>query len=375
MACTSVPGVLAPSLASSRRVARRVSSARAAHVTSTVRAPSALFGARHASPLARPRAAQRALRVSAASEEDLEKTLGSSIDETFGVKAEAAVERVSEVVDWAAIGKYFAATAAQVAVMIYLTNWLSVGVVRSELSVALQKTIVGVWFLFNALRSRTFSPLNASRPRTADEKTAIAERRRPAWMPPPLAFPIIWSSIALLRALSSVAVFTTTGTLNHPAIFAMLAHLAIGDTWNSINNVEKRLGTACVGVGFVLLSVYNVVFQYLRVDRTAGLLIAPSAVWITVATALVWTIWTLNPRADEERRASRRRETRFRNVRRRSESMVSMVSMPFKMPFKTLLTDPHVTRALASSSARAVRASRPRAGSGSRWSTRAQWRR
>jgi tryptophan-rich sensory protein len=54
-------------------------------------------------------------------------------------------------------------------------------------------------------------------------------------------------------------------------------------------------------VGFVLLSVYNVVFQYLRVDRTAGLLIAPSAVWITVATALVWTIWTLNPRADGTR--------------------------------------------------------------------------
>ena len=301
MACVSVPGVLAPSLASSRRVARRVSGARAARVTSTVRAPSAPLGARRASPLARPRAARRAPRVSAASEEDLEKTLGSSIDETFGVKAEAAVERVSEVVDWAAIGKYFAATAAQVAVMIYLTNWLSVGVVRSELSVALQKTIVGVWFLFNALRSRTFSPLNASRPRTADEKTAIAERRRPAWMPPPLAFPIIWSSIALLRALSSVAVFTTTGTLNHPAIFAMLAHLAIGDTWNSINNVERRLGTACVGVGFVLLSVYNVVFQYLRVDRTAGLLITPSAVWITVATALVWTIWTLNPRADGTR--------------------------------------------------------------------------
>ena len=79
------------------RRAPRLQRARAAHVTSTVRAPSALFGARHASPLARPRAAQRALRVSAASEEDLEKTLGSS-NETFGVKAEAAVERVSEVV-------------------------------------------------------------------------------------------------------------------------------------------------------------------------------------------------------------------------------------------------------------------------------------
>jgi len=185
--------------------------------------------------------------------------------------------------------------------MIYLTNWLSVGIVRSDFTPAIQKTIVGFWFLFNALRSRVFSPLNASRPKTSDEKTAIAERKRPSWMPPPLAFPVIWSSIALLRAFSSVAVFTVTGTLNHPAIFAMLAHLSIGDTWNSINNVERRLGVACVGVSVVLLSVYNVVFQYLRVDRTAGFLIAPSAVWISVATVLVWTIWNINPREDGTR--------------------------------------------------------------------------
>ena len=307
MACVSVPGVLAPSLASSRRVARRVSGARAARVTSTVRAPSAPLGARRASPLARPRAARRAPRVSAASEEDLEKTLGASMDETFGDKARSAFSQsasssgTEETVDWRSIGKYFAATATQAAVMIYLTNWLSVGIVRSELTPAIQKTIVGFWFLFNALRSRVFSPLNASRPKTSDEKTAIAERKRPSWMPPPLAFPVIWSTIALLRAFSTVAVFTVTGTLNHPAIFAMLAHLAIGDTWNSINNVEKRLGVACVGVSVVLLSVYNVVFQYLRVDRTAGFLIAPSAVWISVATVLVWTIWNINPREDGTR--------------------------------------------------------------------------
>jgi benzodiazapine receptor len=60
------------------------------------------------------------------------------------------------------------------------------------------------------------------------------------------------------------------GTLNDPAIFAMILHLAVGDTWNSINNVERRLGTAVLGVCAVLLSVYNVVFQYYRVLPTAG---------------------------------------------------------------------------------------------------------
>ena len=118
-------------------------------------------------------------------------------------------------------------------------------------------------------------------------------------MPPGIAFPIIWTSIAVLRAASSVVVFNALGgTLNHPAIFAMFLHLSVGDTWNNINNVEKRLGTAVLGVGCVLLSVYNLVFQYFSVSAKAGYLIAPSAVWITIATVLVYTIWRINPWED-----------------------------------------------------------------------------
>jgi benzodiazapine receptor len=48
----------------------------------------------------------------------------------------------------------------------------------------------------------------------------------------------------------------------------------------------------------VLLSVYNLVFQYFKVSQTAGALIAPSAVWISIATVLVWTIWKINPGTD-----------------------------------------------------------------------------
>jgi benzodiazapine receptor len=226
----------------------------------------------------------------------MEKMLSDPADDL--VLQQGVGTEIESEIDFQAIGKYVLATSTQIGVMIYMTNWLSAGIVHSGFAPVYKKAIVFVWFLFNALRSRTFSPLNAARPKTADEKNAIAERKRPSWMPPPLAFPIIWSSIALLRAFSSVAVFTTVGTLNHPAIFAMLAHLAIGDTWNNINNVEKRLGTAVVGVGCVLLSVYNLVFQYFKVSQTAGALIAPSAVWISIATVLVWTIWKINPGAD-----------------------------------------------------------------------------
>ena len=205
------------------------------------------------------------------------------------------------VIDTGAVWRYFLCTAVQFSVLVWFSMWLNVGLARSSLDMTYQKALVGVWFGFNALKSRVFSPLNATRPKMEGEKTAIKERRRPAWMPPPLAFPVIWTTIAVLRAVSSVVVFGTTGTLNNPAHFAMLLHLSVGDTWNSINNAEKRLGTAVVGVCAVLASVYNVVYQYWSVSVKAGVLIAPSAVWISVATLLVYTIWKINPRADGTR--------------------------------------------------------------------------
>lgn len=59
----------------------------------------------------------------------------------------------------------------------------------------------------NACLRRIFSPLDASRPTIKGERRAMDDKRRPAWMPPPPVFPIVWSSIGLLRCISSVLVW------------------------------------------------------------------------------------------------------------------------------------------------------------------------
>ena len=105
-----------------------------------------------------------------------------------------------------------------------------------------------------------------------------------------------------------------------------MAHLCIGDTWNAITNVERRLGTSALYVLCVLASVYYAVSSYFAAVRArwigavhlpsdsarlmappppplsvccaqlplAGLLLAPSACWLTIATVLTWTIWSIN---------------------------------------------------------------------------------
>lgn len=164
----------------------------------------------------------------------------------------------------------------------------------TNLPIIFPNTAIGLMFAFLSLRSRVFSPLDTSRPKASTEDITLHERLRPWWQPPPLAFPIIWIIIAILRAVSSTIIYQTTNTLLCTPIFALILHLSFSDTWNIINNVEKRLGTSLLSMLFVLASVINVVYQYYQTIPLAGKIIAPSAIWISIATFLVFSIWRLN---------------------------------------------------------------------------------
>ena len=155
-------------------------------------------------------------------------------------------------------------------------------------------SLVGAFTFFMALRSRVFSPLDNSRPSPTASDPVFKERRRPWWTPPPLAFPLIWTTIAFLRSISTAMVFRSTGTLLCLPIFAFFGHLSIGDTWNTINNVEKRLGTATLGVFFVWASAVYTTLLYYETLPLAGKVLAPSCAWLTVAMFLVYSIWRLN---------------------------------------------------------------------------------
>ena len=206
--------------------------------------------------------------------------------------------------DFGALVKYALATALQWGAIVAALNVLQV--VNTTLAAS---TVVPVWapkvvvfsfFAFMSLRSRVFSVLNNSRPTIHNDGKRINvmdERKRPSWMPPPLTFPIVWTTIALLRTVSSVMVWETLGrNLVVAPLAILMLHLSIGDTWNTINNIERRLGTAVIGVGFVWMSVVGVVYAYWKTAPLAGFVLAPSAVWITVASFLVYSIWDLNGR-------------------------------------------------------------------------------
>ncbi len=180
-----------------------------------------------------------------------------------------------------------------------VTQWTVIaGLLRAIDSVGtLPGILVPPLFGFLALRSRVFSILAARRPdRAAQEgKATPKDVKRPWWTPPGIAFPFIWITIAVLRSWSSLLVWRASGrVLCSWPLLALVAHLCVGDTWNCVANVEKRLGTSALGVVAVLASAYYAVAQYAACVPKAGYVLAPMAVWITIATVLTWTIWAIN---------------------------------------------------------------------------------
>ncbi|CAM9661275.1 unnamed protein product [Ascophyllum nodosum] len=190
--------------------------------------------------------------------------------------------------------RYIAGTAVEFAIIMGVLYLLQTALL-SRLEFKWARATVLFTFGFLAMKSRTFGVLNARRPKVGAEKEAKKERKRPDWMPPVKVFPVIWITIGILRAVSSTMVWEVSGNkLVTEPIAAMVLHLSVGDTWNHINNVEKRLGVAVPVVFLVWASIANVVFRYYRVLPKAGLVILPSLIWISIANLLVQSIWRLN---------------------------------------------------------------------------------
>lgn len=101
-------------------------------------------------------------------------------------------------------------------------------------------------YAFLSLKSRTFSLCDNRRPGKREKgQLGWYDRTMPKWTPPGVFFPIMWCLIITpLRALSSVAVHSAVpGPAAVETTKWLVLHLAVGDVWNTINNVEGRLGT------------------------------------------------------------------------------------------------------------------------------------
>ena len=223
----------------------------------------------------------------------------ASVEDDTGGTSAASPSKL----DWGALAIYGSAIAVQMSLGFGILTVLDQLVKQFSLKIPLAANTV--FFYFMALKSRVLNPLANNRPRVKTLETtkqanatiiAIPNRTMPRWTPPGVVFPIVWLLvIGPIRAVTSALIYTQTLQYACGPILALLLHLSIGDVWNTINNVERRYGTAVTGVALVWWSKAHAAYQFTRVHTVAGRVLALTLIWLTIAAALVTATWRLNP--------------------------------------------------------------------------------
>lgn len=117
--------------------------------------------------------------------------------------------------------------------------------------------------------------------------------QKPSWTPPNWLFPVAWTTLYLLMSLSAMRVAQLPDAGQALAFWAM--QIAFNTLWTPVFFGLRRMRAAFVVMAFLWLSVAATTFAFWQMDWLAGLMFTPYLLWVSVAGALNFSVWRLNP--------------------------------------------------------------------------------
>lgn len=209
---------------------------------------------------------------------------------------------VYDKVDKAALFKYSVGLATQVSLLFGF--FTAVDRILAHFPSVKVPFVANVIFLYAfSLRSSLFSILpntnsdSEGSKLTEEGNQEYNKRNIPSWTPPGIAFVLGWPLLTFgLRAVTGAMVVQASGgQYASPAIMSLMLHLSLGNLWNTVSNVERRLGVSVVLIYSLWLSKAFAALQFYMVKPLAGKLLALTLTWITAAVALATRTWQINP--------------------------------------------------------------------------------
>ena len=130
--------------------------------------------------------------------------------------------------------------------------------------------------------------------------------RKPDWQPPAIAFPVVWTALyADLAVSSAVALDSSDGaddagsTTRQQELTAyrsaLVANLVLNASWSWLFWRARRPWLAAAECAVLTASSVDLVRRTYKLDRRAGVALAPYAAWCGFATALSTAVARLNP--------------------------------------------------------------------------------
>lgn len=120
--------------------------------------------------------------------------------------------------------------------------------------------------------------------------------KTPSWKPPDWAFGPVWTVILVLAAISAALAWEAAPD---PAaqtwvFLVLLVNSILNIAWSGFFFKLRRPDWALVEVGFLWLSIVALIAVLGHYSSTAGLLMVPYLVWVSIASFLTYRIVQMN---------------------------------------------------------------------------------
>ncbi len=117
--------------------------------------------------------------------------------------------------------------------------------------------------------------------------------RKPGWTPPPWVFPVVWTPLYLMIAISGWLAWRAGGLATFPFVF-YAAQLVFNTAWSGFFFGMRRADLAFIDLVLMWICILATLVGFAPVSQAAAWLLAPYLLWVTIAGVLNVSVWRLN---------------------------------------------------------------------------------
>lgn len=118
---------------------------------------------------------------------------------------------------------------------------------------------------------------------------------KPPLTPPDIVFPIVWSILFTLMAISAARVWLTDNSrMRNRSILIYALQLFFNFVWSILFFNLEAYGLAFLWLIVLWVLILLMIIQFYKSDKIAGLLQIPYLLWVSFAGYLNYMVWMLN---------------------------------------------------------------------------------
>lgn len=118
---------------------------------------------------------------------------------------------------------------------------------------------------------------------------------KPPLTPPDIVFPIVWSILFTLMAISAARVWLTDNSrMRNRSMLLYALQLFFNFVWSVLFFNFEAYGLAFLWLIVLWVLILLMIIQFYKSDKLAGLLQIPYLLWVSFAGYLNYMVWMLN---------------------------------------------------------------------------------